>query len=454
MATRTQRSTRLTRGLRLLGAITWGAALANACLLERVRIDPGLDAAGETSLGAAGGTRPEGGFSGKNALAGESGQPGGSGAAGKDAVPDGGQAGVPMSTEGGRSGGGNAGQAPSDGGTAPGDAGQAGGAGAPLAGAGGGSPTDDCDYTESDDLGNDGYYYAGDPEETGLSTASRFTICGRTQIDHYFQPQQSIDIDSYDIDVPQAIEVMVTLDYGEFPEYYVELDINGQGADASYRRVTMPIEHASFSLKLGAGKTLLRVRAHHPSKPTIEHAYKLRVRPDNLEQRCPRASAASADAVYTEKNDGPNSTGNDVYRVTKLNELSAETPSSDGPEYALLASGLHVGHSYLISGVAGDVSQKDDYADGDFYKLNTVDADQITVRLDWDDPAADLDLYVFDVQYAASASAHHASKTGPELLTFSALYPNWIDLWVGGLAAGGQYPVPYTLTICPETFTP
>ena len=56
VAQRTQSSTRLTRCLRLLCALTFGVALANGCVLDRMRIDPGLDAAGEMGEGGAAGS--------------------------------------------------------------------------------------------------------------------------------------------------------------------------------------------------------------------------------------------------------------------------------------------------------------------------------------------------------------------------------------------------------------
>jgi hypothetical protein len=434
VAQRTHNSTRLARCLRLLLVVAGGALLGNACLLDKMQTGPSPELGGER---AEGGAVSNAGFSAEN---GQRGGLGGvneaAGHAGANPSPAGGLGGVSGANgEAGKSQGGTTGP----GGTAAGEAGLAG------SGAGGGG-SDDCLYTESSDLEND---YAFDaPEETGLATSGPVRICGRTDIDHYEPGTQKIDVDSYYIDVPQAQEVMVTLVYQEFPEYLVELEI---GEGAARHVLSVPSELGSFSLKLDAGRTRLALRAHSQNKPTQSLSYVLRVRPDDLEKRCPRATPQTALGVYSEANDGPNSIGNDYYRVTKATDEALSTAtSSDKPEYDI--TNLHPGDIYLISGTAGDVSVRDDYADGDYYKLNTTDANQVTVRLDWDDSTTDLDLYYLGAFGTASAKTQKTS--GPELLTFVAYYPNFVNLWVGGVATGSQYPRAYTLTVCAETFVP
>jgi hypothetical protein len=249
----------------------------------------------------------------------------------------------------------------------------------------------------------------------------------------------------------------VTLQYESNPSYLIELEVDGAGEAASGRRATVAVADTSLLLQLGAGRTRLAVRAHYPFKlSSPELSYRLRIRPYDIEQHCPRGSAATATRAFTESHDGANNTSNDSYRVVNIGEQSVvEAGSTDQPELIVFSPGVEIGKNYVISGVAGEVTALDDYADGDNYKINAADADHLIVRLDWDGAAADLDLFLFDFSDVASAFSKLKGKSGPEILSSSVLHPNYFRLWVGGSAASGNvYPQAYTITICGQKFEP
>jgi len=408
--------------------------LATACVVGGLEVNPALDGAAGSAGTAMGGTT-----AGRNATGG---------------VPAGGAAGGELLGGGGA---GEDGGTPNEtplGGSSSGSS-ALGGDGS-LGGEAGGTGMPACEgYVESNDAGNAFAVpvQTGAAEPTSQKADTGVAVCGQLDVNHFTAATGVVDVDSFAFDVPQATEVFVSVELGsEVPADLIELVVTGTGV--TNHRVRATPRNGSTWLKLGAGSATVSLVVHNGAALTKSVRYVLRVTKDDLAARCAQVAKADADVAYTESQDGPSNTANDVL-IPSL-ALSEQQPTADTTDAAedhnfLLRSGQRG----LISGSLANVDHGagSAYLDGDTFLVSAFGSYQFTLRLDWAGAAANLDVWVFEEgDFRAIAHTTATSKTGPELMTFAVENTKSYWVWVGAATGSTGLPQSYALTLCGEGF--
>jgi hypothetical protein len=307
-----------------------------------------------------------------------------------------------------------------------------------------------CDYTEASDLTNDTLESAGVAEDTGISFVDRAVVCGT--FDHtHFDGHITVDIDAYTITVGVTTDVLVRIKgQGAAAIEYVGVDIYG-GAEFNtlVGMLTFYGNHGVTAVRLEPGTYELLAFALASEPITQPVDYRIEVVSDSPEVRCPEVTSGG----YTEANDGPNNTGNDVIRLISGQPPSLTPATTDSPEPTgiVLASGLNI----RITGNAADIANPDLYEDKDTYAFATgPGANEMTVRLTWSGTGSNLDFILFEAgDPQPIVRGNSTSQNGLELDTF-AVKPSH-DYWLlVGARAGTTVPVAYNATLCGASFAP
>jgi hypothetical protein len=317
-------------------------------------------------------------------------------------------------------------------------------------------PPPGCTYAELADGTND-LTTIGTAEPTGITispAAGPPALCGQLDPGHHDAPNRLVDVDAYAFEIPApGGDVAISITGGGLAALEVEL-LLVNAMDQTEARAGVVGNHAIAAVRaLAPGPYRAVVLARAPAPIAAPVPYQIAVGFDAPDLRCPRSAAA---ASYTEAADGAANDGNDVIEVRYASAPRRRlTPlATDAPEpTALLAL---AGTRYRITGESGAANAADEYVDRDTYQFRTgATTDQLTLRVDWAAPTADLDFFVFPAGATAElASGMRVATTGGELATFAALPDTDYWLWVGAYDGSTGQPVAYDATICGERFAP
>ncbi len=305
-----------------------------------------------------------------------------------------------------------------------------------------------CDHVERLDATNDLTLANGVAETIQPSLTSSITICARIDRGHFDVATTTVDVDGFALVVAARSHVLVSL-AGTGAELLggVEvriLDATGEVVD----RGALLGSHVIFSTTLAQGTYRVVMFAKNPADVAAAIDYQLRVALDVPDTRCPAITIAAA---YTETQDGPQSTRNDVVEVRyQADPRRALTgAANDAPEPTTLATAR--GTPLRITGTSDAVDAVDEFHDRDTFLFTTGAHDQLTVRIDWAGNDADFDFLVFPEDVTAEiGSATHVGKLGPELATFPVLPNTRYWLWIGSYDTSTGLPLTYDATVCPE----
>ncbi|HYJ09688.1 MAG TPA: hypothetical protein VEX18_11785, partial [Polyangiaceae bacterium] len=357
---------------------------------------------------------------------------GGDDAGGKDA--EGSEGGAKSMGTAGSEG---AGEGPAD------AAGAAGAAGAPL------EPT--CMYTEQHDTTN----MRAVPIETGFAEDTQLVLadgelvfCGTIDPGHFASNSDTVDVDSFSIDVTGATEILVKAEFAE-PSPSGSLHIAATPAGGTDRRTTAASGRAALWRPVST--QLINVSAVMRATAALAEPipYVIRVRADDVEARCPKLAAGDATATYAESNDG-DGTKNDTVEVgAVVGEQAPTADATDAPEPTGIA--LDLGTKVLISGSSASVGSNIGYRDIDTFALNPGSASLLTFRIDWAGEV-DFDLYLFHANdYKERGTTFE--NVNPDMLSLAAdASSTWWLLAGLGSVNTSQLPKAYTISICNEAF--
>jgi hypothetical protein len=306
--------------------------------------------------------------------------------------------------------------------------------------------TTGCDYTETNDEGNDDVTQNGSPELTGLSlsAAAGRVLCGSVSPDHFDDTDDTVDVDAYALQIP-AGPIIVTLS-GAGLETLGEAKLGVySGANFETIEAEEPLvgSHAVVMLDLPAGAYEFSLLSSNGTAITSAIDYKIKVSVDTPATRCPKIAGA---ANYMET-----TANNDVIQISYSGGTSiTETPSAaDAPQ----ASGVNLlpGFAARISGEIAATGQAGEYNDPDTYSFTTgPGVDSITIRLNWPG-AADLDWYLFKGALPYVARRFGSNTVEDEMLTVSVLPNSTYWIWTG-MDEDSTAPKTYDLSICGTTF--
>lgn len=313
----------------------------------------------------------------------------------------------------------------------------------------------DCgDYEELFDRTN-----AGGAEDTGITVdATAVTICGRLDAYH-FNPRPEapgygyVDEDAFTLAFAGDGDYLVSLELlgDEVPEYtYISVNpgISGGGAAQVLGKA------AGAFVRLADPQVPIYVSATGSKPLKASVPYKLRIRRDSPQTRCPTIAAGNATQKYVEANDGANNNGNDVIRYVFQTTQQVPTPAADAPEPTGIV--LKPGDHSLIQGSSALVDYQEDYADADMFAFSTGASGVLTARLDWAGNKTDLDVMLFEENEYANYVGYSAQLevVGPELFTLHVKPQTKYWLYVAADATSPTLPMAYGLTLCGEEFKP
>ncbi|HSN27888.1 MAG TPA: hypothetical protein VLT45_16480 [Kofleriaceae bacterium] len=310
-----------------------------------------------------------------------------------------------------------------------------------LVACGGNDSPPPCNYTEADDAGN-----ATAGEMTGFMLDKKLQIvCGQVDGGHYDATAQTVDVDRYRVTVGGTGELVIHLDpLGDatpFTDMTVQIFDTAANprlyAEATY---DPQYDHGAFITVLPPGDYDVRVLAHAGgdiSGGTLK--YRLRFTPDPS-----LLCKALTKGGYKEAGEP-----NDAVSA----DFTKTTPFAQAAGTAEQTKQTFGNTSYLIAGTASAGTMEGEYVDNDVYDFKTGDANELTVRLDWDG-MNDLDAAVLEAGTLAPAGLAVTTKAGGgEIQTFAVKPKTEYLLWVGAFM-GASGDTPYNVTVCAQDFKP
>jgi hypothetical protein len=375
------------------------------------------------------------------------------GAAGEEATHAAGNAGT--SPGGSSQGGTTGGNRSSDGGEAPLEGGTGGDAALADGGEGAVSTPRCGDYSEGADASND--YFSpdntnGSYEYAGGTFKEGFTVCGAIDTGHYDAARDVVDVDTFAVPFDAAGDYIATIELEKpDPTRRVEISFSAPTGVTSRSAVVETRGVASVNAwEKGSGRVSVRVKSDRALPAAVP--YKIRLRRDDLSQRCASTTVGDADQSYAESLDGPSSAANDVVRVDFDDDVQTATAlTTDAPEPSAIV--IDAGDRSIITGSMANVHYGELYADGDMFEVKTGDATQLTLRLDWPGTNADMDALLFNRdEYWLAGGAYETSTMGPDVATFAVRPHTSYWLWIAAENDSSSLPRGYSLSICGETF--
>ena len=309
-----------------------------------------------------------------------------------------------------------------------------------------------CSYDEAADLTND-----QTAETTGVHAgASAIGLCGAIDDGHFDATLSSVDVDRFAVTIDGSGDLVIDV-VGDPEEVSVLESLSASifTADANPTLIAAGrfdpalADHGAFHAQVPPGDYVVAVSGGARGDPTGSIDYRVALVPDPV-ARCPAVTRA---ADYTEQHDG-DGTGNDAFEID-FSKTPPFTSVAGTPE----ATGLAIDDeaAYRISGTSVTTTATsmhvDEYLDRDTYEIRTTAAtDELTLRVDWTDPAADLDFVVLEeATLAPAAISNVTGNVGPELAVF-AVKPNTKYLVLVGSFMGGSGSTPYDITVCGAHF--
>ncbi len=311
-----------------------------------------------------------------------------------------------------------------------------------------------CDYTETrDDTNDDVAPATGTPEDTGLTFDQKLVVCGAFDAGH-FDGDITVDVDGYLVTFDTAVDVMVRLSGpGAEGIELVGLDVyGGPDFDEVVTTDTFYGDHSAAAIHLPPGtyELLPFALAGEAIEATVD--YKITIDTDDPATRCPSEVDGM---VYAEANDGAANNGNDMVTIPS-GAPPALTAGADSPEPTglTIATGvLDVSSKHRIGGLLADVAVEDQYEDKDTYLVNSGQANELSIKLEWNS-ASNLDFLVFEADSAEPVKrAIVASNVGPEYQAFS-VKPETAYWVLIGAKTGSAVPTAYSASLCGAAFVP
>lgn len=313
-----------------------------------------------------------------------------------------------------------------------------------------------CGYTEMKDTMNDDLFANGTPEDTGVSFASTFMICGKLDSGHYEAQPQRIDVDSYKFTVPAATHALVSLTAPGAENYdFVGIEIYGMTTSVDATG-TFIGNYAGTAADLPPGDYIITITSYDATAPAAALDYKLVVQVESA-MRCPKSTAA---ATYTENLDGTTADGNDVIEIRYMGmpkrQLTANTVDVPEPTGIMVTPDM----SYRVAGTnskptVAPADWADSFQDRDTYQITMGGTTNLlSLRLNWPGNTADFDLFMFPMGgIIEQAVSYKAGMMEDEALTTAVTPGMSYYVWVGADDASTGQPIDYDLTVCGAAFT-
>ena len=310
-----------------------------------------------------------------------------------------------------------------------------------LSACGGNDAPPPCNYNEANDSGN-----ATTSEMTGFMLDKKLQIvCGQVDGGHYDATQKIVDVDRYRVTVGGTGELVIHLD--PLADATALTDMRVQIFDTAtnprlYAEGTFDpqYDHGAFVTVLPPGDYDVLVLADAGGDivgGTLK--YRLRFTPDPS-----LLCKALTKGGYKEAGEP-----NDAVSA----DFSQAMPFTHAAGTAEPTKQTFNTTNYLIAGTASAGTMEGQYVDNDVYDVKTGNANELTLRLDWDG-TNDLDAAVVDASTLAPVGlAVTTMAGGGELQTFAVKPKTEYYVWVGAFM-GATGDTPYNLTVCAQDFTP
>ncbi len=321
-----------------------------------------------------------------------------------------------------------------------------------------------CAYTEMNDATNNDLFGTDNPESTGLSFTADTAICGKVNNGHYDNPNDNVDVDSFQFTVPAATRgILYAAGTGLETFDSVVIEINGVTTSTS--------EYGPFEGTIGIvaadlppGDYVITIAAYDPADIAAAIDYKLTLRLDPA-TRCAKSTATAAFTEALEQASGGATGGaNDVYEIRYSNNTRSLTAlTTDMPE----TTGITVAPAmnYRVTGTSSTftvtpVSWMDSFQDRDTYAVTMgATTNQLAIRLNWPGTNHDFDMFVFRLDGAnpglLEKSVGWEGANMEDEFTTLAVTPGgtyWIVVAADDASTG--QPVAYDLTFCGDAATP
>lgn len=290
-----------------------------------------------------------------------------------------------------------------------------------------------CQVTETDDTANE-----TTAEDHGLSLTHLHDVCGVIDPGHF--AKGVVDTDRYKVSLPADGTVLVRItgdDSLSVLTGFVARFYDTTANPRLYAEVPWHGDHGAQLVDLPAGDYVMALTADAAGNPSGSIAYRVELVVNPV-------CAPATSSPYSE------GTGNNDAIAIDL----GASPSVSTMDGAAEATGLVATASTTlhIAGTMDGSSHADSYDDRDSFAFTTDDtANELIVRLDWADTAADLDFFLFD---SANNIVAAGDLGAPGLQEIRALpvQPNAsYTLWVGGFK-GTHAPASYDATLCGTHF--
>jgi hypothetical protein len=308
-----------------------------------------------------------------------------------------------------------------------------------------------CDFTEAADGTNNPTTNA---ELTGLTLASRLTMCGAINNGHF--ASTVVDADAFKFTIAADTDVVMHI-FGTGIEGPDDTIIQLRQGTAFIAFGVVEGTHGTLSAHLPAGDYVAALASFNSTDIGAPINYKVTIVPDMPQQRCAKLSSA---ADFFEANDGASDNGNDVidYNSTANTPSTLSASSTDIPEPSAITVGAVAGTHYRITGISANVNPADDYEDRDTFAFTTgPDTTQMSIRLNWGATTVDLDYRVYPVSTTAPLSivGGLAESTSEfEFETFAVKPSTTYWLWIAAEDGATGQPAGYDATLCGETWSP
>ena len=294
-----------------------------------------------------------------------------------------------------------------------------------------------CDYAETDDTGN-----ATAAESSGLVVGSGAqNVCGTVDSGHFDLATSTIDVDRFRVTTSTDGQVLVRIAGDPTAAILSRLAVSIFDTAPSPRLladVALAGDHGAQLVELPAGDYDLAVRATAPGDLSGAIAYRVELVP------APPCAQATGPA-YQEAAGNNDAIAIDLAKVPGVAMMDGVAEAT-----GLVATANNTLH---IAGTATADDHPDSYADRDSYAIRTdASANELIVRLDWADAAADLDFYLFDARTLATVAAGDLGAAGAQELRAFPVQPDTsYVLWVGSYK-GTHAPATYDVTVCGTHF--
>lgn len=319
-----------------------------------------------------------------------------------------------------------------------------------------------CHYTETADSANDPTLDPGPGGDVAESTRLTMgneprTLCGVVNSGHFDVATDTVDNDAYRVTVERAGDLVVRFVGGEAASAVADFSVYLRAGNSPLFGASLAPsvrDHGLFVWSVQPGDYNVMVTARNPGDLAGTFGYKVQLALDRPD-RCARLAGAPAYREAARTGDAGDAE-NDVllvdFRNTPHGKLTATASDAAEPTRLVFDAGTRV----LITGSSADGrpggDDQDEYLDRDTYEVRTgATTTELTLRLDWADPQANLDYFVFPADQPAEVGGSFRFD-GNEEYNIVAVKPGsayWI--WVGAAGGSTGLPMAYDLTVCGES---